>query len=96
MHLRLLHVHTQLIGPIQNMTQGFVLRCVAFTLMLLATQSNPRIDSDSILAFLHLVMNNCKNLNIFTFHKLDATQCKGLASYCEPSCTFLNFMQVSS
>ena len=54
------------------------------------TCRNTRIDSDSILAFLCialllLVMKNRENSNIFMFRKLDAMQCKGLASYCEPA-----------
>ena len=66
------------------MTQGFVLCHVAFVLTLVATQSNSRIDLDSILAFLRLVIKKLRNSNNFTFHKFDATQRKGLASYCEP------------
>ena len=42
-------------GPVQNMMQGLTLRCIAFTLTLVTTQSNARIDLDSILAFLRIV-----------------------------------------
>ena len=64
---------------IHNMTQGLVLHCIAFMLTLVVTQSNARIDLNFILvvAFLHPVM---KNSLTFSFHKLDATQRKGLAS----------------
>ena len=52
------------------MTQGLALRCVAFALTLVATQSNARIDPDSILAFLciallHLVMKKLRNFEYF-------------------------------
>ena len=54
------------------MTRGLVLRCTAFALMLVATQSNAWIDLDSILAslcivLLRLVMKNCEISNIFAF-----------------------------
>ena len=53
------------------MTQGFVLRRVTFVLILVATQSNARIDLDSILAFLcvaflHLVMKKIAKIRIFS------------------------------
>ena len=37
-----------------NMTQGLAMHCVTFVLMLISTQSNTRIDSDSIFTFLYI------------------------------------------
>ena len=53
------------------MTQRLVVRCVAFALKLVATQSNARIDVDSILAFLRVALLQLimENLNIFMFRK---------------------------
>ena len=64
--------------------------CVTLSRLRVDTRRNTsytRIDLDSILAFLRLVMKIHENLNIFTLCKLwrDAMQRKGLASYCELS-----------
>ena len=68
------------------MTQGFVLPRIAFALTLVATQSNAKIDSDSILAFLRLVMKKSRKFEYFHVSQVrrNATQRKGLVSYCEP------------
>ena len=56
------------------MTLYHMLRCVAFTLTLVATQRNARIDSDLILAFLYVASLRliAKKLlkQIFAFRKL--------------------------
>lgn len=61
------------------MTQGPLLRCAVFTLTLVTTQCNTRINSDLILAFLcvtflHLVMKSHESFNTFALRKLDTTQ----------------------
>ena len=45
---------------VQNMMQELALCCIIFVLTLIARQSNARIDSDSILAFLCIVFSQAR------------------------------------
>ena len=73
-----------------NMTLHHMLRCVAITLTLVATQRNARINSDPILAFLcfaslRLIAKKALKVLIrnICVSQINATQ--SLASHCEPA-----------
>ena len=67
-----------------------MLRCVTFTLTLVATQCNARIDSDPILVFLcvaslYLIAKKIAKIVIRNICVSQINAMQGLASHCEPA-----------